>query len=904
MSVELQDGFRQPPAEARPWVRWWWFGNAVTREEINRELAFIAQAGWGGVELQCVYPWPDAPPGPDMLHGDWFDLVDYAASCAAKHGLGFDLTFGSGWPFGGPHIPPRAQAITLRAVTRIAQGPGRISLDVPLTSGERILLWRAAPVRAEGTTPIVDWSQAIDIDVESSAWDVPTGLWAVTAIIQTLTGQRVKRAAPGGEGFVHDHLGRHGLEAHIAGWGEPLRRRLGHRLGREIRALFCDSWEVRGPYWTEEFLSEFRRRRGYDLSPYLPLLLGEWQVPEADREMLADVRYDYRRTVAELAIDAFYRPFADWCRGHGLRSRVQAHGAPADWIQAYGTADFPETEAILIPIEATRLAAAAARLYDRERVTSESFTCLYGWPAVKMFAERPDDLKAIADGQFACGLQQIFYHGYAYSPPEAGETPGWHFYASSHINHTIPWRHHIARLNEYLTRVSFLMQQGTAVTDFALYHPVHDQWRDAAAGMGPTGDAAETFQWPEAKDVPHPPPEIAGYIFDWVNDEALSRMTIVEGRLRLGKQTYDAVVLGHVRCLPLTTAERLYALAQAGAPLIILGDPPTHVPGLADGPEASARLRRLFAKLLSQAGNKPVFRSIKAYRASGGLLPDVEIISTEDQASSRFWWAHRRVGDTDIYFLPHPAVTQLRYPMPYRDGNQRSTDPITLEARFRVSGRMPQLWDAETGAMYALPAQNEGTHTRLRLSFEPNQAHVVVFPPAGSPMPAEAYPTPGDHAFPIPGPWRVTLPDGQTEPWSALHDWLEVPRLRDFSGTLSYRTSVTLPSGAASGPVFLDLGLVEVVAEAWINGQLAGVRLWAPYRLRVDRWLRPGRNEIEVRVTNLLYNAVQGRREREGTHPIPGLTAREWAQVVAMGLIDPVTERRPSGLLGPVQLRW
>ncbi|NOZ27431.1 MAG: hypothetical protein GXP39_05180 [Chloroflexi bacterium] len=899
MFSELQDGFRSPPADARPWVRWWWFGNAVTREEIDRELRFIAQSGWGGVELQCVYAWPDVPPGPDTLSDAWFERVDYAVSRAAAHGLGFDLTFGSGWPFGGPHIPPEARVTTLRATTRIVRGPERIALDMPPTPGEPVISWLAAPARSDRFPPSVRWQEAVELDPPE--WEAPDGTWAVTAVLQTFTGQQVKRAAPGGEGFVHDHLSPRGLNAHIAGWGEPLREHLGHRFGRGIRALFCDSWEVQGPYWTAEFLAEFQRRRGYDLRAYLPLLLGEWQDPDLDPALLADVRYDYRRTVAELAMDGFYRPFANWCREQGLLSRVQAHGAPADWIQAYGAADIPETEAILIPIEATRLAAAAARLYGHQRVTSESFTCLYGWPAVKMFAERPDDLKAIADGQFACGLQQIFYHGYAYSPPEAGETPGWYFYASSHINHTIPWRDHLSHLNDYLARISFLMQRGVAVTDLALYESVHDRWRGSTAALGPTGDEADMFQWPEAREAPQPPSEITGYTFDWVNDEALARAAALEGQLRLGEQTYHAIVLDRVRCLPLATAERLCALARAGVPLVILGDLPERVPGLSDGPEASARLRAMFAELLEEE-DVPVYRSVDAYRAAGGLPPDVILNGTGDV---EIWWAHRLVEGTHLYFLPHPDVTRLRYPLPYRDGSRRPGDPITLDVRFRVSGRAPQLWDAEMGAMYALPAHDDGTYTRVRLTFAPNQAHVIVFPPAGSPAPEETYPTPGTHTLPIVGPWQVTPPDGTTETWPDLRDWRNDPRLRDFSGTISYRATIDLPDGVPPGPIFLDLGRVEVVAEVHVNGEMAGVRLWAPYRVQVGRHLRRGRNEIEVRVSNLLYNAVQGRREREGgVRPIPGLKPNEWEAVMEQRLIDPVTERLPSGLFGPVQLRW
>ncbi|MCD6290287.1 MAG: hypothetical protein J7M34_07270, partial [Anaerolineae bacterium] len=424
------------------------------------------------------------------------------------------------------------------------------------------------------------------------------------------------------------------------------------------------------------------------------------------------------------------------------------------------------------------------------------------------------------------------------------------------------------------------------------YYAIHDHWRDVVD--------KHPFRWPEMKDAPRPSLELGGYTFDWVNDEALAHTAASERRLQVGAQTYHAIVLDHVRYLPLETAKRLHALAGAGVPLIILGDPPQRVPGLAGGSEANARLRSLFADLLSRDDVR-VYRSMEAYRAAGGLPPDVVV---DDPKDAMIWWAHRRVEGADVYFIPHPAVTQLRYPIPYRDGNARPSAPTRLRLRLRVTERAPQLWDAESGTMWALPACDDGAYTHLELTFEPNRAHVIVFPPAGVPNTAPPRPSAGGHEMAITGPWRITLPDGTVEEWVDLRDWRDDPRLRDFSGTLSYLTTFELPEGLPPGPAFLDLGRVEVTAEVRVNGEYAGVRLWAPYRFQVDRWLRAGHNEIEVRVSNLLYNAVQGRCEREGTRPIPGLRPGEWEQVLAMGLVDPVAERRPSGLLGPVRLRW
>jgi len=888
---ELLAGFLNPPASARPWVRWWWFASSITPEEIRRELALMAQAGWGGVELAVVYPQPHVPPGPDFASAEWFALVDRAIEAAAQLGLGFDLTFGSGWPFGGPHIQGEARAGTLRAYTFQVTGPAREArLSLPeLAEGEFIIGIYAARREGEGIDPHTQRELPVTPQAPSLVWDVPEGIWQVCIVVRSFTGQKVSRCAPGGEGWVHDHLSRLGTDAHLASLGGRIVRYLGHKAGKGLGAMFCDSWEVLGPHWSAEFPQEFERRCGYDIRPYLPALLGAWPIADPDwLALLRDVRYDYNRVLSDLIVENFYQPYTRWCHEHGFRSRVQAHGMPGDVLRAYGTADIPEGEMLLYPLEALRLAASAGHLYGRPIISSESFTCLYGWPNVRQFAERPDDLKLLADAQFACGVNRVLFHGYASSPPEAGDAPGWHMYATCHFNHNSTWFRYLPVLTSYLARISFLLQQGRAVTDFALYLPLHDLWYNQSPLLEET--SSESFQWSAAKMRLDPPPEVAGYTWDWLSDHALFAAQVQEGRLHIGQQSYAAIVLPPLRWLPLNTALKLLELAQAGTTVVILDPKMPRVPGLR-GRTAAENLEEAWKAILAQPRT---VTSIDAFRALTGLAPDIQLVGEATQKLP--WWAHRRVDQTDIYFIAHPHADRLRYPLPYRDGLARwGAEAGELRLQLRAKGAM-EIWDAETGTRVAHPDET------LRLRFTDHEAYIVVVSPGTEDQPA----SPPKRGKPlhrqIIHSCDLQLPDGRLCPNQGFLDWREIPELHDFSGSIHYYLTLDIPDKASR--VFLDLGLVEHVAEVFVGERSVGARIWSPYRFELTPWVKPGRNRVCVVVTNLLYNRVQGVRQRQGIAPPPGLRPEEWEHVIRLGLVASAEERIPSGLLGPVTLLY
>jgi hypothetical protein len=853
----------------------------------------MAEAGWGGVELASVYPWPGAPEGPDFASDAWFALVGQAIHCAAELGLGFDLTFGSGWPFGGPYVQGEARAGTLRAHTVLAAGPAaRVSIAYPtLSPGEFVIAAYTARASGEGVNPATQRELAVHPDAAPIEWDVPEGTWRICFVIRSFTGQRVNRCSPGGDGWVHDHLTLVGTRAHLDGLGSRIVQHLGHLAGRGLGAMFCDSWEVLGPHWSPDFPEEFQRRRGYDLRPYLPALLRAWVIADpAWAELLREVRYDYACVLSDLVVERFYEPYTRWCHEHGFRSRVQAHGMPGDVIRSYGTADIPEGEMLLYPLDALRLASSAGHLYGRRIVSSESFTCLYGWPNVHQFAERPDDLKALADGQFACGVNRVLFHGYVVSPPKAGGAPGRYFYGSCHFSHNSTWFRYLPHFTGYLSKVIYLLQQGYSVTDLAVYLPLHDLWHGQEPALVEEG--SESFQWSASKLRLGPPEDVAGYTWDWLNDHALQSARVQDARVHIGEQSYAAIVLPPLRFMPLETARALLALARDGAVVLVLGRNAPRVPGLR-ARASTAELGRLWNELLAQ---KRTVASIAELQRLTGLGPDLRLDAPAGSpAGGRTlpWWAHRRIGDYDVYFIAHPRSAKLTYPLPYRDGpSRRPMEEIELALRLRAQGAM-EIWDAETGER----APCDGNPLRLR--FADHESYIVVVSPEARP-PAMAPPQ-EERTF----TYDITscslhLPDVGQLQLEAFADWRDIPALRDWAGSLSYTLTFNVPPDASR--VLLDLGVVEQVAEVFVGERCLGARIWAPYRFDLTPYVRPGDNEARVVVTNLLYNRVQGVRQRQGLRPLPGLRPEEWEQVVQLGLATPVEDRIPSGLLGPVRL--
>ena len=869
--ADLRRAFERPPDDARVTVRWWWFGPSVTKPELERELLSMKQGGIGGFEVQPTYPLALDDPQRGLrnfpfLSDEFLDDLRFTAEKAHELGLRFDLTLGSGWPFGGPHIPIAQAAGRLR-VERVPVPPFAAKVPLPkIEEGEKLLAAFLArgdrqQFSAEGMTRLANINNgALLVPAETSAGRV------VLYFISSRTRQTVKRPAVGAEGWVLDHYDRAAIDTHLKLVGEPLLKAAGQN---PPYAIFSDSLEVYGSDWTGNFLEEFQKRRGYDLTPYLPALAGDIG------DQTKAIRHDWGRTLTELANENYLAPVTAWAKQHGTRFRAQSYGIPPVALSSYALVDLPEGEGSQWRrFTATRWAASASHLYGRPITSSETWTWLHS----PVFRATPLDMKAEADLHFLQGINQLVGHGFPYSPPEAGE-PGWHFYAAAVFNDHNPWWLVMPDITLYLQRVSFLLRQGQPANDVALYLPTDDAYAGFALGRDSVNQAMDGLLGPNVI------PQIldAGYNFDYIDDGAIAH----------GGVPYRILILPGVERIPLATLWRLEEFVAKGGILVATRRTPSLAPGFKEAESETPKIRELSRALFEAPG------------ARGHLVTDETKLGEQLHAAlaadvataPEIGFVHRKLEYGDIYFLANT-----------------SNHPVHSQATFRITGLEAAWWDPFTGKVTGAGGN------RIDLDLAPYESRVVVFSKervANRPAPTGPVPARVD----LSSGWKVTFA-GSSEPveMTALRSWTEDAERKYFSGRATYEKTVTIDRAMADSkrPLFLNFGEgtpvtaqdrrsgsgmramlespVRESAVVYVNGKPAGSVWRPPYEVDVSGLLHAGENTIRVVVANLAINEM-------AKGPMPdykALNAKygERFQDQDTANIQPL----PSGLLGPVRL--
>jgi hypothetical protein len=477
--------------------------------------------------------------------------------------------------------------------------------------------------------------------------------------------------------------------------GQALRRyseKMGAALAEALRgsrsSLFCDSWEVESEgLWTAGFGEAFRDRFGYDIREFMPRL-----------DEHPDVRYDYRKLIAEYVLDGFYLPFTEISHRLNAFTRVQCHGAPTDLVAAYAAVDVPESEAILFDPEYSRIPASAAALSGKAVVSAEAFTCLYGWnpypgPGPHQGEEQIADMKLLADALFANGVNHIFWHGMPYQA-QAGKVAN-RFYATVHVGPDSGFAAEIPAFNGYIERVCGYMKQGRPYSDVALYLSHEDQWMK--------GELPSEMQKPSAKyhwemHYLRPPKELAGYQPLWISTPFLRQARFEDGLLRVGATEFSLL---YVDCewLDADALKEMLRLAEAGLPVCLKRKPRQ------PGRNKTDSYARQVAELVSLSNVASEFRkaSSRPHLLSGVDLPD-------------FWC--RTVNEGLSIFFGHPKSRGLTYPMRY--GQADTAGPVERQVRIEWAGHVRDL-GLEFGRSQSLllEVSRSGAVRFVNISYEP-----------------------------------------------------------------------------------------------------------------------------------------------------------------------------------------
>ena len=903
--------------QERPWVRWWWNGDKVDTLELKRELHLLHEAGIGGVEINPIeFPAKRCDSlgiaSLTWLSDEWLDALAATLREAKRLGMGCDLLVGSGWPFGMETLPmdERAQ-VMLTYVAEIDWSAN--SANEPFVITQQQIFDAVDPKvtvpNKERQFELVDLFVVPDsvysiyqrndlylpgdtikiypINQITTGWHPsPTGKYMLYALVRCTSFASVINGAPGASGPILDHMN----QAAVRHFLDNMQRRLESRLGpmsRWLRAYFVDSMELEGCNWTTDFATEFRRRRGYDLMPWLPFTMfktgrlgevvsyeyGARQSPDFKRQV-QQVRYDFELTKAELLHERYTQTFLDWCHSQGMKARAQAYGRGFFPLESSLGYDIPEGESWTTNYLRHRIGeempdddyrrgraytminkyvSSAAHQSGRRLVSAEEMTNTY-----RMFETTLELLKLGSDMSLFSGTTHSVWHGFNYSPPTAG-LPGWVQYGS-YYNEQNTWWPYFRLLNDYRARMSAVLQQSDMATDIAILLPEESLWSQY-------GVQTEPFpNYP--KGSPYEVPQLLweavhknGGCCDFVTPRQLRSATVSGGRLHVGLKEYSALLV-----VTADTASQPQNSAILNSQLSILNSQFSTL----NSQFSTLNMKVVAVPNLPSRDYLDWYRQVQHQHA----LPHAVTIDQPD----RFLLQNHYRGDhgEDIFFFAnahlHQAVAStIRF-------------PDSLLAR-----RTAWVYDAATDSRQLLELELGSAW----LYLPPAQSLLIILEESNESLESQAsqwHPAyyEGQHYFPIRTPWHVTLHHA-TQGWSrdtVMTDLCDLrqTQFKDFAGTITYTTQLPYDS-LGPDPIF-DLGAVYDICELIVNGESCGVK-WYGERIydNVAPHLRPGNNTITVKVTTTLNNYIHT------------LTDNGVVQHFVLKRNVPTT---PAGLVGPV----
>jgi hypothetical protein len=843
-------------AQTRPWVWWWWHGSAVDKTNLTHELQRFHDAGLGGVQFTPIFGVKDRESNDiPYLSSTWMEMMNHTVTEARRLGLGADMTLGTGWCFGGPTVSDQdANASVVVKTFDVATG-GKLEEKFDRAATQALVAF-SADGKNIGLTDKISKDGSVD-------WTAPAGSWHVYAISQKPSGQKVKRPAPGGEGWMLNPIYPQAMRDWLPWFDQALAGYTGARPG----AVFQDSYEYRSD-WSPDFFAQFEKLRGYKLQTELPALFGTNEDDHAAR-----VKADYRETVSDILATESEPTWIDWAHKNGFSTTYQAHGTPGNWLDLYGDADVPETEmfhndrSVLI----SKFASSAAHTQGHNLTGAETGTWI-----VEHFTETLGELKTLADDMFLSGVNHIFYHGACYSPDEA-PWPGWVFYASTEMNPRNSIWHDVPALNEYVARCQAVLQSGKPDNDILLYWPISDFWNNPAGRLQPM--TVSQSGWFEDQPIGKTAHELwnRGYAFDYVSDRQLQAAKVADGKIQMPGGSYRVIVVPECKLIPLPTLKKLLALAETGALVIFEKQLPADVPGLDNLEKQRAELKKLKSGLVPiwNGNRSPGFEGYHVGTGriyAGGLFAGTKSldyereITREPMIGAGLSFIRRSFGEGWHYFIANHSSTNF-------DGW------VTLGRNAKSVVAMDAL---NGGIGVAASRQSAANSTEVHLQLAAGES-VILRAFADNKVEGAAWTywqpqTPDAKTQTLTGTWDVKfIAGGPVLPVplsiTNLVSWTEFgdTNAQSFAGTALYTLTFDTPGLVSSlqavsdkgdalkrelQPCFLDLGDVRQSARVKLNGKDYGTLITSPFRVVVDN-LQVKDNVLEVEVTSVAANRIR-----------------------------------------------
>jgi hypothetical protein len=707
--------------------------------------------------------------------------------------------------------------------------------------------------------------------------------------------------------------------------------------GQSLNYFYLDSWEVRIANWTEGFKEEFFNRRGYDMTPYLPILAG---YIIDNREISNRFLHDYRQTIGDCIADNYYGEFRKLSHQNGreYNAEMATTPIPVDMLKCLGRTDAPfgefwtETDLDKGRIEPWqrmfgKQAASAAHIYGKRFAAAEALTVIQ-----KHWEHSPHQLKKTLDQAFCSGLNKLMIHTFTHSPPGV-RPPGYEYFAGTHFNPQITWWEQAHAFTSYISRCQFLLQQGHFTADVCFYQ----------------GDQIPSF-------VPkkHIYPGLGyGYDYDVSNSEViLDRLSVSNGQFVLPDgMRYRLLVLPESEMINLQVLKKIEKLVRLGG--TVIGQRPHKAYGLKDYPQSDSSVSDLAGRMwgacngqtikenLHGAGRTIWGKTAREVLMADGIFPDFEYKSFRSDSEIDF--IHRSFIDNsekiEVYFIANfidhwdnlectfrvsekipeiwdPVSGEIRDIVIYNEENGRITCPLSLPPHgsvfvvFRSKQKNNYITGMSKDAVSLFPSKNNHAKSNIQLEIERlNENRIQIKTSESGQYKLNFYNNKkidiGINKMPDPLvikiPWTVHFPAEWGAPDSItitdLKSWTEFPvsGIKYFSGTAEYHTTIDLPDTLMKTiyEYDLDLGIVKDIAEIIINDQEFPVQWKKPYMINITPYLKSGLNNLTIKVTNLWPNRLIGDQF---------LPVQERLAFTNIGKFTKKSPLLESGLIGPVKI--
>lgn len=890
--------------EAKPWTRWWWMGSDVDSMNLTYNLEEMSRAGIGGVEITPIYGVKGRESHYiDYLTPKWMQMLAFTESEASRLGMAVDMNMGTGWPFGGPEITMEDAATKAIFQQYELKGGQELKESVQVKDDkQKEVAYLSKLIAYSSKGEKLDITDKVGSDGKLM-WIAPTGdNYKLVALFVGKTFQQVKRAAPGGQGYVLNHFDADAVQRYFGKFDKAF----SDNKVSFPHSFFNDSYEVYGGDWTPDLLDQFERRRGYKLQDYFPELLADGAT-----DISARVICDYRETVGDMLRENFTQAWTTWAHSRNTTTKNQAHGSPANLLDLYAAVDIPECESFGITDfdipylrkdsirkqndgdpTTLKYASSAAHITGKKYTSSETFTWL-----TEHFRTSLSQCKPEIDQMFTSGVNHVYFHGSTYSPKDAA-WPGWKFYASVDMSPTNSiWRDAPAFFS-YITRIQSFLQEGTPDNDFLLYLPMYDIWK------GQRGNYFTTFAIHGMRDRL---PEFCGaveqimakgYDLDYISDRFIQTTTIENGLLKTeGGTTYKALILPAAKLIPLETLTQIQKLAEQGATVIFAEQYPSDVPGLSNLEE-----RRV--KFSSVLKSFPVISSFD--KVSVNALGKGKIITGNDYGKILLECHINKemfVSELGGQLIRRKNVTGYHYFFTMLK-NKRVDDWVTLG----VDAESAMFFDPMTGQKGKAAIRKRNGKTEVYMQLQPGESIILkTFTKTKITTDNWAYYQPAGNQTELKDGWEMNFVESEpaideTFKLHTLGSWTELNNdtLKKNMGTARYTIKFDFKK-PANEEYRLCLGDVRESARVRVNGKEAGTLFAVPFETNIGQLLVNGENILKIEVTNLPANRIADYDKR-------GVEWRMFQEInfvsitykdVRFDMWNPV----PSGLLGPVIIK-